>query len=142
LSAADKSPNKCIPRVAAIVNLSATMLLGASTVFAQRLAIRHYGVPDGLAHSGVRSIYQDAKGYLWFGTNEGLSRFDGYRFTNYSTRDGLANSYVNGITEDRTGRIWVGTNGGGVSRFIDDPREALSLRHGEPAAAVRQMAVG
>jgi len=137
LSAAYKSPYKNIPRVAAIAGLIATVLFGASTVLAQRLAVRHYGVPDGLAHSGVRSIYQDAKGYLWFGTNEGVSRFDGYRFTNYGTRDGLSNSYVNGITEDRDGRIWVATNGGGVSRFIDDPHQSPLLRRGEPSSAVR-----
>ena len=93
LSAAEKGPNKHIARVADIACLIAAVLLSAATVFAQRLAIRHYGVPDGLAHSGVHSIYQDARGYLWFGTNEGVSRFDGYRFTNYSTRDGLSNSY-------------------------------------------------
>ena len=61
MSAADKSPYRYIPRVAAVVSLIATVLFGAPPVFTQRLAIRHYGVPDGLAHSGVRSIYQDAK---------------------------------------------------------------------------------
>ena len=40
-------------------------------------------VPDGLAQGTVQAIHQDAKGNLWFGTFEGLSRFDGYRFSNY-----------------------------------------------------------
>lgn len=118
------------------------LLMSPGPVSAQQLSIRHYSVSDGLAHSCVRSIYQDKKGYLWFGTNEGVSRFDGYRFTNYGTRDGLANSFINGITEDREGRIWVATNGGGVSRFIDDPQEAPSLRHREPASAARQKFIG
>src|SRR5881397_1034478 len=93
-------------------------------VGAQQLPIRRYDLRDGLAHSRVISIYQDRKGYLWFGTWEGLSRFDGYRFTNYDTRNGLGNQVINAITEDRRGHLWVATNGGGVSRLIDDPAEA------------------
>src|SRR5215813_2092150 len=102
------------------------LLLVALPVCAQQLSVRRYDVSDGLAHSHVAAIHQDRKGYLWFGTYEGLSRFDGYRFTNYGERDGLPHVIVNDIAEDRQGRLWVGTNGGGVSRLIDDPREAPS----------------
>src|SRR5262245_9167380 len=101
---------------------TALFLLAGLPVCAQRLSTRHYNVSDGLAHSHVTAIHQDHKGYLWFGTWEGLSRFDGYRFTNYGEREGLGHVTVNSITEDRQGRLWVGTNGG-VSRLIDDPRE-------------------
>jgi ligand-binding sensor domain-containing protein len=73
----------------AVSLLASTLLLCAPTVSAQQLPFRHYGVADGLAHNQVGAIYQDAQGYLWFGTAEGLSRFDGYRFTNYGLRDGL-----------------------------------------------------
>jgi ligand-binding sensor domain-containing protein len=90
---------------------------------AQQLSMRRYDVADGLAHGHVGAIYQDRKGYLWFGSWEGLSRFDGYRFTNYGVRDGLGHPIINDITEDRRGRLWVATNGGGVSRLIDDPAE-------------------
>jgi len=103
-----------------------TVLLDRAPVAsAQQLSIRRYDVRDGLAHSRVTAIHQDAKGYLWFGTHEGLSRFDGYRFTNYSTRDGLGHPIINDITEDRQGHLWVATNGGGVARLIDDPRELV-----------------
>jgi ligand-binding sensor domain-containing protein/signal transduction histidine kinase len=93
---------------------------GASPVNAQQLSIRHYDVSDGLAHSHVSSIYQDAKGYLWFATWEGLSRFDGYRFKNYSESDGLGDPIINDIAEDKHGHLWVATNGGGVARLNDD----------------------
>ena len=63
-------------------------LLAALPVCAQQLSLRHYDVPDGLAHSQVVAIRQDRKGYLWFSTWEGLSRFYGYRFTNYGVHDG------------------------------------------------------
>jgi ligand-binding sensor domain-containing protein len=102
-------------------------LLGLSlcaTASAQQLSIRHYGISEGLANSRVLAIHQDAKGYVWLATNEGLSRFDGYRFVNYSTRDGLGHSIINSITEDSKGHIWVATNGGGVSRLLDDPQES------------------
>jgi ligand-binding sensor domain-containing protein len=70
---------------------------------AQKLPVRCYDVRDGLANSRVDFIYQDRKGYLWFGTREGLSRFDGYRFTNYGTREGLDHPSINAITEDQLG---------------------------------------
>ncbi|MBS1786108.1 MAG: ATP-binding protein [Acidobacteria bacterium] len=113
----------------------ALLLLVSLPVCAQRLSIHHYDVSDGLAHSYVGAIYQDRKGYLWFGTREGLSRFDGYRFTNYGPRDGLGNMIVNAIAEDRQGRLWVGTNGGGVARLINDPREVLPSHPNESALA-------
>src|SRR5262249_14745231 len=111
--------------------LAAVMVVvAAGRAAGQQLSIRRYGVSNGLAHSGVRCIHQDAKGYMWFGTQEGLSRFDGYRFTNYGTRDGLILPYINDIAEDRRGRLWVGTNGGGVARFLDDPRDDHRLSAG------------
>src|SRR5947209_1316687 len=96
-------------------------------VGAQRLSFHNYSVHDGLANAHVNSVYQDRKGYLWFGTWEGLSRFDGYGFTNYGRRDGLANPIINDITEDRDGNLWVATQTGGVARLIDDPKESSSL---------------
>src|SRR5262249_47432143 len=90
---------------------------------AQRLHVRHYDMGTGLAHNRVNCFHQDAKGYLWLGSWEGLSRFDGYRFVNYDMRDGLGHVLINSIAEDRKGRLWFGTNGGGVSQLIDDPRE-------------------
>ncbi|MBI3949633.1 MAG: ATP-binding protein [Acidobacteria bacterium] len=117
--------------VAAAQCMVAVLLHGVLVAEAQQLSIRRYDVRDGLAHSRLECIYQDAKGYLWFGTWEGLSRFDGYRFTNYGIRDGLENLIINDIVENRQGRLWVGTNAG-VARLIDDPHEALSARHGEP----------
>lgn len=112
--------------------LFALLLLIPPPVNAQQLSMRHYDVADGLAHSHVGAIHQDRKGYIWFGTWEGLSRFDGYRFTNYGVRDGLGHTIVNAIVEDRQGHIWVATNGGGVSRLIDDPREDSSF-HSSPS---------
>src|SRR5215216_2911886 len=99
----------------------AVLLAGAAQ--AEQLSIKTYTIADGLAHSSVVSIYQDHKGFLWFGTYEGLSRFDGYGFVTYDRRDGLPHVFINHITEDRQGRLWVATNGGGVARLVDHSRE-------------------
>jgi len=119
-------------------SFAAVLLLSIPPVCAQQLSVRHYDVSDGLAHSYVGAIHQDAKGYLWFGTREGLSRFDGYRFTNYGTLEGLGNMIINAIVEDRQGQLWIGTNGGGVARLIDDPRAATSSRPAEPVPSQGQ----
>ena len=107
-----------------VQSFAATMFQIPFTASAQRLPIRHYDVSDGLAHSHVSAMHQDSKGYLWLATWEGLSRFDGYRFTNYTQSDGLGDPIVNDIVEDRKGRLWVATNGGGVARLNDDSRTA------------------
>src|SRR5262245_43769368 len=104
--------------------LGGVLLLCVWTVHAQKLAIRTYAVSDGLAHGVVIDIHQDAKGYLWLATYEGLSRFDGYRFTNYGAREGLGHLVINDVVSDRKGRLWVATNGLGVARLLDDPMEA------------------
>ncbi|MEP7272778.1 MAG: two-component regulator propeller domain-containing protein [Acidobacteriota bacterium] len=123
--------------VVEVTCLALALLLSVPSASAQKLSLRHYDVVDGLAHGTVQAIHQDAKGYLWFGTFEGLSRFDGYRFTNYDTRDGLPQVIVNTIAEDRQGHLWVGTNGGGVSRLIDDPEEGPPVQSGAAKPATR-----
>jgi ligand-binding sensor domain-containing protein/two-component sensor histidine kinase len=95
----------------------------ALPVVSQRLPITTYTVAEGLAHNNIKAIFQDAKGYLWIATNEGLSRFDGYAFTNYGTEDGLGHIFLNDVTADNRGRLWAATNGGGVSMLIDEPLE-------------------
>ncbi|HJZ98777.1 MAG TPA: two-component regulator propeller domain-containing protein [Candidatus Solibacter sp.] len=60
----------------------------------------------------MNRIVRDARGYLWFCTSEGLSRFDGYEFHNYGRRDGLPHRVVNDVLETRSGELWVATSGG------------------------------
>jgi ligand-binding sensor domain-containing protein len=67
----------------------------------------HYDTKDGLASSTVYWICQDKKGYIWFATDNGLSRFDGKKFTNYTTEDGLSDNEVLSIDTDSKGRVWI-----------------------------------
>ena len=105
-----------------------TLALVPGAAKGQEYQLRHYGVADGLAHGAVLSIYQDRKGYMWFSTREGLSRFDGYNFVNYGERDGLEQQLINDVTEDKQGRIWVATNGAGVALFLGDGQVKLAKK--------------
>ncbi len=84
---------------------------------AQTLPFRNYTEKDGLPELYVYSICQDSRGYLWFGTRYGLSRFDGKEFVNFKTKDGLPDACITAIIEDRSGHLWIGTHEGGVSRL-------------------------
>ena len=107
-------------RVIALILIPVIFYALPANAPAQHLSVRHYGVSEGLVNNRVTAIHQDSKGYVWFATNEGLSRFDGYRFVNYNTRDGLGHPIVNGITEDSNGHLWAATNGGGEGFTIFD----------------------
>lgn len=71
---------------------------------------------EGLSHHTVNSIFQDADGFLWFGTINGLNRYDGLGYKVYHAGNGsklnLSNDYINSIHQDKTGNMWVGTKYG------------------------------
>lgn len=77
---------------------------------------RHYTTADGLARDSVHCILKDRNGFLWFGTGEGISRFDGSGFTNYRVADGLPDRDVRSIVETPDETFLVGT-GAGAARF-------------------------
>jgi ligand-binding sensor domain-containing protein/signal transduction histidine kinase len=84
---------------------------------AGQLPLRNYTTADGLVHDRVRCIVRDSRGFLWFCTADGLSRFDGYRFTTYDASQGIPYPSVNDLLETRAGVYWIASNGGGVFRF-------------------------
>ena len=90
--------------------LIAVLLFVPATLHAERLPLKAYTVADGLPNNVVNKIVRDSRGFLWFCTNEGLSRFDGYTFTNYGVDQGLPHSMVNDFLETRNGEIWIATN--------------------------------
>ncbi len=80
------------------------------------LRFEHYSSKEGLSQRSVTSIFQDKKGYLWFGTRDGLNKFDGKNFVQYrhNSQDStsLSYSWVSAIYEDNIGNLWVGTKQG------------------------------
>lgn len=99
------------------------LLLNTSSVFGKRnpYFIR-LGVEDGLAQNTVYCILQDNRGFMWFGTKDGLSRYDGYRFKNYRNdkRDpnSIGNNCIRSLFQDFEGKIWIGTD---VGAYIYHP---------------------
>jgi signal transduction histidine kinase/ligand-binding sensor domain-containing protein len=91
-------------------------LLAVLPARAERLPIRVYRVPDGLADDGVRRIVRDSRGFLWLCTRLGLSRFDGSAFANYGVASGLPDGPVFDLLETRTGEYLAAT-GEGVYRL-------------------------
>jgi ligand-binding sensor domain-containing protein/signal transduction histidine kinase len=91
--------------------LAAALLFGILAL-AEQLPIRSYSVADGLAGNVVTAVLTDSRGFLWIATNEGLSRFDGYDFTNYDRADGLPRDSVSNFLETRSGMRWAVTTAG------------------------------
>src|SRR3990167_223672 len=88
--------------------------------FSQSYNYKHYTVEDGLPSSEVYSAFQDSKGYMWFATDAGVSRFNGYEFKNYDSKDGLTDNTVFLITEDSKGKIWFGTFNNQLCYYFND----------------------
>ncbi len=97
------------------------------------MAFRHLTVDDGLAQNTVMATLQDSRGFLWFATEDGLDRYDGYSLRHYSHhRDssaGLAGNFVWTIQEDRSGDLWIAVKDGGVARFNVKTETFVQYRH-------------
>ncbi|RFF26977.1 MULTISPECIES: two-component regulator propeller domain-containing protein [unclassified Wenzhouxiangella] len=82
------------------------------------LAVESYGLDEGLAQSSVISLAEDSNGLLWFGTQEGLHRFDGHYFDVLRREPGdpesLVSSTMDVLTVDQHKRLWMGSNDAGV----------------------------
>ena len=89
-------------------------------------------VADGLPQENVVSIAQTADGYLWLGTEEGLVRFDGLRFTIFdkSNTPELKSNDIYALLADRLGNLWIGTGGGGVLRMTQGKFVAFTTQTG------------
>lgn len=131
----------------------ALALLAAVPTRAATTPIRfdHLSQEQGLSQNAVLCIFQDSRGFMWFGTEDGLNRYDGYTFTVYrhdpSDPHSLPSDYVWAIDEDAAGDLWIATQGGGIARWERKRDRFVRLRQNprEPAGlssdAVRALLV-
>lgn len=126
-------------RSASLVALGfSSLLLSANPGFgeARNLRFERLSLEQGLSQSHVNCILQDRHGFLWLGTQDGLNRYDGYRFQvfKHDSRDpdSLANNTVWALFEDKDGVLWVGTDGGGLDRW-DPSRQGFAHHPSDPA---------
>jgi len=103
---------------------------------AAELPLKLYTVADGLPYNHVQCIYPDSHGFLWFCTEDGISRFDGTRFVNIRMDQGLPYPVVNDVLEYPRGVYWIATNGG-LARFDSSGLPTRTLRVGSIPGANR-----
>jgi len=89
---------------------------GHPALRAQEYYFKHYHVENGLSNNSVNCSMQDKKGFLWFGTINGLNRFDGYRFRifrhDHDDSTSIGSNFIRCMYEDKKGFLWIGTNKG------------------------------
>src|SRR5689334_10162616 len=112
LSRNQKSRRRPLSRLFVFWGLFAYIFFLSTILKAERLPVKTYTVADGLLRDNVTRIRQDSHGFLWFCTVEGISRFDGYGFTNFRVNDGLPDRHVNDFLETRSGTVWIATDKG------------------------------
>ena len=88
---------------------------------------------DGLSENHVNCIYQDATGFMWFGTFDGLNRYDGYNLEAFKPDPNDANTIsgilIYALTGDRRGNLWIGTTGTGLNRYNPDTELFQRFKH-------------
>ena len=119
---------------AALVVVALFLCLNLAVQAQTKMLFEHLTVKQGLSQGSVLCILQDRRGFMWFGTQDGLNRFDGYDFRTFkhdpANPKSLGDNWINLIAEDRQGTIWVGTLGqpGIVSRF-DPATQSFTKAH-------------
>jgi signal transduction histidine kinase/CheY-like chemotaxis protein/ligand-binding sensor domain-containing protein len=95
--------------------LVSVALICCGLAYGQKKNIRfeHIGTGDGLSQSNIISILHDSRGFMWFGTRDGLNKYDGYKITTYKNElanpFSISNNTINDIVEDGDGNLWIAT---------------------------------
>ncbi|UZO82309.1 ATP-binding protein [Aquimarina sp. ERC-38] len=108
------------------------LILEPFTAYTQNaLNFEHLTTENGLSQSDVNTIFQDDDGFMWFGTHDGLNRYDGYEFTIYKpdikNTKSISSNLVWKIIDDEQGNLWIGTTGGGLNYFNRETEEFTSF---------------
>ncbi len=99
----------------------------------QTFRFAHLGLEEGLSQSSVHAILQDRRGFLWFGTEDGLNRYDGRTFKVFKPNPedpfSISDRWINALYEDRAGNLWVGTRLGGLNRYNPQTERFVHYTH-------------
>ncbi|MCP4155203.1 MAG: hypothetical protein GY757_46185 [bacterium] len=119
--------------------LGIVFFMSLQVAYTQTYHFRNYSKQDGIYETYTLSIYQDAKGFLWFGTSGGLSRFDGITFINFTKKDGLQDDFIRAITGDSKGNLWLATRRGGAICFTSGKFRSYTTAEGLVNNSVRSI---
>jgi PAS domain S-box-containing protein len=115
-----------------IIRLFFALASVSASLYAQKGDIKFEHLYEPLSQKSVHCIMQDRKGFMWFGTYDGLHRYDGYKIKIYKSEIGnpysLSNSTVRYIYEDRKGILWIGTDGG-LNQFDREKERFIRYKH-------------
>lgn len=96
-------------------------LISANVLYSQSINFKNFTTKDGLSNNKVIAVLQDKTGFLWFGTEDGLNRFDGYEFKVYrndsKNSNSISSNNIWSLFEDSEGNIWIGTKSGELNRY-------------------------
>ena len=85
------------------------------------VTVSSYTIREGLSGNGITAIYQDSKGFIWIGTQDGLNMYDGYTFKvfrhNLQDAHSISGNHIQCINEDAQGNLWIGTIGNGLNKW-------------------------
>ena len=99
------------------------------------LRFDHITSKNGLSQNSVNCILQDDIGFLWFGTCDGLDRYDGYTFkvfrNDLDDTTTLTSNWIFSIYKDSSGTLWIGTMGGGLSKYNKETESFENFRHND-----------
>ncbi len=97
------------------------LILSAGFNYPQDLKFQHLTVEDGLANNQVYAVIQDRYGFMWFGTNDGLNRYDGYNLKVFrndpNDSNSISDNTIRSLFEDKRGNIWIGTKSGALNKY-------------------------
>ncbi|WP_207531854.1 hybrid sensor histidine kinase/response regulator transcription factor [Desertivirga arenae] len=115
--------------------------LSGGVVQAQSFVFKHYQIENGLSYNSVLCSMQDKKGFMWFGTKNGLNRFDGYTFKIYqrdpTNQAALGDNIIYSLFEDKNGILWIGTHSGLYN--FDPATEKFTLVEGTRNYIIREI---
>ncbi|MDO6801318.1 two-component regulator propeller domain-containing protein [Wenyingzhuangia sp. 1_MG-2023] len=119
-----------------ILKIILALLIVFTTIhsnFAQHsIAFSHLSVNDGLSQSDINTIYQSNDGYMWFGTHDGLNKYDGYNFNHYRPNpitNSLSSNLIYVIVGNRKGNMWIGTTGSGLDYLNTVTGKVINYKH-------------
>jgi ligand-binding sensor domain-containing protein/signal transduction histidine kinase len=100
------------------------------------LSFRSWQREQGMPHNSLRALAQTEDGYLWLGSDDGLSRFDGVHFTSFNTSPGLPAGPVRALLGDSEGALWIGTVSNGLTCYRDGQFTNFKVRDGLPSDSI------
>ncbi len=124
---------KTILLILILTSLIVLILPTSDCLAENKIYFDHITVDQGLSQSGTITLLQDSQGFMWFGTQDGLNKYDGYNFKVYKydelNPDSISDNFIASIYEDKSETLWVGTDGGGLNQFNRQTEQFIHYKH-------------